>query len=103
MFSVDLNGLKAINDVKGHMAGDELIKGAADCLLLSIGKSGKAYRTGGDEFMAIVYTKEPEKIRQEIGRRAAKWRGMYTEGMTMSVGHAGCLYEHFFPADPGQH
>jgi diguanylate cyclase (GGDEF)-like protein len=88
MFSVDLNGLKAVNDAKGHMAGDELIKGAADCLVLSVGQSGKAYRTGGDEFMAIVYTKEPEKIRQEIGRRAANWRGMYTEGMTMSVGYA---------------
>lgn len=88
MFSVDLNGLKEVNDGKGHMAGDELIKGAADCLVLSIGQSGKAYRTGGDEFMAIVYTKEPEKIREAIWRRAGNWRGMHTAGMTMSVGYA---------------
>jgi diguanylate cyclase (GGDEF)-like protein len=88
LFSVDVNGLKTVNDTKGHAAGDELIKGAADCLVLAVGPAGKAYRTGGDEFMAIVHTKDPEKIREEIWRKVSKWRGMYTEKMTLSVGYA---------------
>ncbi|MCR5235661.1 MAG: diguanylate cyclase [Lachnospiraceae bacterium] len=46
LFSIDVNGLKTVNDNKGHAAGDELIKGAADCLALSIGNKGKVYRTG---------------------------------------------------------
>jgi predicted signal transduction protein with EAL and GGDEF domain len=33
VISIDINGLKEANDTKGHSAGDELIKGAADCIL----------------------------------------------------------------------
>ncbi len=88
LFSVDVNGLKPVNDTKGHAAGDELIKGAADCLALSIRHGGRVYRTGGDEFMAVAHTLEPEKIREEIRRKSSQWHGMYTDHITMSVGYA---------------
>ena len=88
IFCIDVNGLKTVNDAKGHAAGDELIKGAADCLVLSIGKAGKVYRTGGDEFMAIVHTAEPERMRQKIGKKASEWRGAHTDNMSMAVGYA---------------
>lgn len=87
LFSIDVNGLKTVNDTKGHAAGDELIKGAADCLVLSIGNSGKVYRTGGDEFMAIVNTSNPEEYREKIGKKAQEWHGIYVEEITMSVGY----------------
>jgi diguanylate cyclase (GGDEF)-like protein len=88
VFSLDVNGLKTVNDTKGHAAGDELIKGAANCLALTIGHMGKAYRTGGDEFMAIVHTENPEAIRNAIHDRAKDWRGVYTDEITMSIGYA---------------
>lgn len=88
IFSIDVNGLKTVNDTKGHAAGDELIKGAADCLALSIRHGGKVYRTGGDEFMALVHTNTPEMIREGIQQKAAQWHGMYTDKITMSVGYA---------------
>ena len=88
IFSIDVNGLKTVNDTKGHAAGDELIKGAADCLSLSIGNRGRVYRTGGDEFMAVVYASEPEEIRKEIREKAGEWHGIYTDRITMSVGYA---------------
>ena len=88
LFSIDVNGLKKVNDTKGHAAGDELIKGAANCLALTVGNKGKVYRTGGDEFMAVLHTKEPETIREKIGERAKEWHGIYTEEITMSVGYA---------------
>ena len=47
----DLNGLKKINDLQGHQAGDALIRRTAECLLRAFGK--KAYRIGGDEFIVI--------------------------------------------------
>ena len=103
LFSVDVNGLKTVNDTKGHAAGDELIKGAADCLVLSVGQAGKAYRTGGDEFMAIVHTKTPEKIREEIWRKVSEWHGMYTEKMTVSVGYAAYSGHHGVSADELEH
>lgn len=88
LFSIDVNGLKKVNDTKGHAAGDELIKGAANCLVLSVGKRGKVYRTGGDEFMALVHTEEPEEVRKTIRQRAEKWHGVYTDTITLSVGYA---------------
>jgi diguanylate cyclase (GGDEF)-like protein len=88
LFSVDVNGLKTVNDTKGHAAGDELIKGAADCLALTMRQWGKVYRTGGDEFMAIVHADEPEQIREAIEERAAQWRGKFSDELSMSVGYA---------------
>jgi diguanylate cyclase (GGDEF)-like protein len=88
LFSVDVNGLKNVNDTKGHAAGDELIKGAANCLALIIGHKGKAYRTGGDEFMAIVHTDNPEELREEIQKKASEWHGVYIDKVTLSVGYA---------------
>ncbi|MCR5747917.1 MAG: GGDEF domain-containing protein [Lachnospiraceae bacterium] len=88
LFSVDVNGLKTVNDNKGHAAGDELIKGAADCLALSIGNRGKVYRTGGDEFMVIAYSSEPETLRDSIKKKAKEWHGIYTDEITMSIGYA---------------
>ncbi|MBQ9004351.1 MAG: GGDEF domain-containing protein [Eggerthellaceae bacterium] len=88
MFCIDVNGLKRVNDTKGHAAGDELIKGAADCLLLTIGQVGNAYRTGGDEFMAIVHDKAPESIREAIWKRASAWQGAHSDKLSLAVGYA---------------
>lgn len=90
LFSIDVNGLKTVNDTKGHAAGDELIKGAADCLALSIGKKGKVYRTGGDEFMAVVHTEDPEGLRSSIKAKTEEWHGIYTDEITLSIGYAAC-------------
>ncbi len=88
LFSIDVNGLKKVNDTKGHAAGDELIKGAADCLALSVGNQGKVYRTGGDEFMAIVHSSKPEDLRKTITAKAGEWHGVYTDEVTLSIGYA---------------
>ncbi len=88
LFCIDVNGLKVVNDTKGHAAGDELIKGAADCLLLSVGQAGKVYRTGGDEFMAIVHSGEPECMRDEIAKKAGEWHGVHSNTLAIAVGYA---------------
>ncbi len=88
MLCADVNGLKKVNDTKGHSAGDELIKGAADCLLLGIGERGKVYRTGGDEFIAILHTDNPEGICREIEERVEKWRGRHSNKLSVSIGFA---------------
>ena len=93
LFSVDVNGLKTVNDTKGHAAGDELIKGAADVLSFSVGKAGKVYRIGGDEFAAIVHTTEPEQLRSTMMENTSQWHGVYCDHMAMSVGYAS-LHKH---------
>ena len=49
----DINGLKGINDTKGHKAGDEYIK--ASCkLLCDFFAHSPVFRIGGDEFVVIL-------------------------------------------------
>lgn len=50
----DVNGLKIINDVFGHVNGDVLIKEAASVIDTSIEKEHKTFRWGGDEFVALI-------------------------------------------------
>jgi len=52
--SIDMNGLKFVNDKFGHSVGDKLIKTFANILRNSFEGVGATIRMGGDEFVAIV-------------------------------------------------
>ena len=90
--SADLNGLKQVNDSKGHLAGDKLIIGAGDCLKKVFGDLGKIYRIGGDEFVALIHTGEKslDDLLQELQFLAKDWRSSSVEELSMSVGHSSC-------------
>ena len=47
----DLNGLKSINDTKGHEVGDEYLQNACAMICKQF-KHSPVYRIGGDEFVA---------------------------------------------------
>lgn len=51
---IDLNGLKALNDTEGHVAGDALIKRAADALRGACTEASHVARYGGDEFVVLA-------------------------------------------------
>ncbi len=51
---LDVNGLKAVNDQYGHLAGDELLKSFASELKTFMRSIGLVGRWGGDEFLAIL-------------------------------------------------
>ena len=88
LYSVDVNGLKTVNDNIGHAAGDELIKGAADCMSLVVAGNGRVYRTGGDEYFIIAQTTEPENLKEDILSEAEKWHGKLVKQLSMSIGYA---------------
>jgi diguanylate cyclase (GGDEF)-like protein len=56
LVACDINGLKYVNDTRGHAAGDRLIKDASS-LICDIFKHGSVYRIGGDEFVVILLGK----------------------------------------------
>ena len=87
--SADVNSLKAVNDSLGHYAGDELLQGAAECLKKCFGAYGKLYRTGGDEFIALIYTDDINlnRMRKEIDEITEKWSGNLVDKLTISCGY----------------
>lgn len=52
--SLDVDGLKAVNDSRGHQAGDALLRGIGDALRAVLRSEDIAVRTGGDEFVVLI-------------------------------------------------
>ncbi|MCE1236677.1 MAG: sensor domain-containing diguanylate cyclase [Hyphomicrobiales bacterium] len=50
----DLNGLKALNDRKGHAAGDQLLRRAGEVVAAAAEAPYRAARIGGDEFAILM-------------------------------------------------
>ncbi len=60
--SIDMNGLKAINDTQGHQAGDDAISSVAVSLQRATKYRQTVYRIGGDEFVIICYKTKKEDL-----------------------------------------
>lgn len=88
---MDVNGLKKVNDDKGHDAGDELLRGAADCIRNAFSNYGTVYRVGGDEFVAMIHAtdEEVESIRKRFDEEQHNWSSSLVEELAVSVGFAG--------------
>lgn len=50
----DINNLKTVNDTLGHEMGDKLITDGSAMINKCFGSIGDVYRTGGDEFVAVI-------------------------------------------------
>ena len=51
---VDVDGLKAVNDSRGHSAGDRLLHDVADALRVQLRDYDVIVRFGGDEFLCSM-------------------------------------------------
>lgn len=88
--TADLNGLKKANDTLGHAAGDELIRGAADCLRECFKQYGDVFRIGGDEFAAILFCTE-EELKSALNRLdkcTGEWKGKQVQELSIAYGYA---------------
>jgi len=72
---VDLDGLHAVNEVRGEAVGDKLIRRAARVLLKTVRASDVVARVGGDKFAVLGVQCDPksagvlaQRIRKELER-----------------------------------
>ena len=63
---IDLNGFKAVNDIYGHDAGDEVLIFVAEQLKEKIRKNDVALRWGGDEFMLLLQADDEASVKRVI-------------------------------------
>lgn len=89
-FLIDINGLKSVNDAKGHEAGDELICGAAQCIAKAFAGKGTTFRIGGDEFVVFANMQAPqvEESKATLKRIVDAWSGKRVQSLSLSVGSA---------------
>ena len=67
---MDVDGFKQVNDVLGHLAGDEILCALGDALSARLRSTDRAARLGGDEFAVLLIDADretAERIAQELG------------------------------------
>jgi diguanylate cyclase len=74
LFLLDLDGFKAVNDLHGHEAGDELLVAVARRLQASVrsGDGDVVARLGGDEFVIVVCGLRAESQAREVAEHVRR-------------------------------
>ena len=81
---LDINGLKKVNDRDGHVAGDNLIRRAANTLI-GVFPENDIFRVGGDEFVTILRDITEENIKEYIEKLHKRAR---KNDVSFAVGYA---------------
>jgi diguanylate cyclase (GGDEF)-like protein len=91
---LDLDGLKILNDRKGHEAGDNALRAVARTLQKTCRNTDLAARFGGDEFAVLAPNITEleartlaERIRRSLGMEAS-WVAVNLPPLTLSIGIA---------------
>ena len=66
---IDLDRFKAVNDVLGHAAGDDLLVAAARRIRDATGTEGLCARFGGDEFLVLCHAGDDPGLPERIAGR----------------------------------
>ena len=94
---MDIDHFKRVNDEHGHPVGDEVLLAVAERLVKCLGRKGKAYRYGGEEFALVLPNYSPEeavglaeRVRLDIEGAVLSTKSL---SITASFGVA-CVPEH---------
>lgn len=92
---IDLDHFKRINDLHGHLAGDEVLRQVAAILIEIAGTEGIPLRWGGEEFMLMMPAEAIadaarfcESVRLQISRKSLHHSGDRSSHVTASIGYA---------------
>jgi diguanylate cyclase (GGDEF)-like protein len=82
--ALDLDGFKAVNDSRGHAAGDRALRSLADGWRQNLRGSDVLARHGGDEFLLVL----PDCSQERATEVAERLRATSVDGITCSIGIA---------------
>ncbi|GMU43858.1 MAG: hypothetical protein AMXMBFR25_18440 [Lysobacterales bacterium] len=92
---LDLDHFKRVNDLHGHLAGDEVLRQLAGVLNRVAGEHGIALRWGGEEFMLVMpaesivdATQFCERLRAEVSAHEFVHATGARTRLTASIGYA---------------
>lgn len=95
IFIFDVDHFKEINDTYGHHYGDVCLQTVARCIIETYHSFGHCYRTGGDEFCAVLDRAgafhhdvvDPKKLNSELVNRLSALRERDHNIPTVSIGY----------------
>ena len=83
--SIDMNGLKKLNDTRGHAAGDAALVRIGKCLAQINDRSTISYRVGGDEFVVLFLGQAEEAVEHTLHKLR---ENVALAGCSISAGYA---------------
>jgi|GEM_PF-875614 len=89
---MDVDGFKQVNDVLGHLAGDEVLCALGDALSSRLRASDRAARLGGDEFAVLLLDVDADdvsRIAHEIAAELTATAATVQQRVTLAVS-VGC-------------
>lgn len=98
VISIDLDDFKPVNDIHGHLVGDNLLRIVAKRIASAVRDTDTAARVGGDEFAVILNADDAgrtmERIRRAIAERPIRIKGVDHDigaslGMAVWTGEIG--------------
>lgn len=102
IISIDMNGLKTINDTEGHTAGDEALAALGRCFLDTLDFRYPAYRVGGDEFLVVcrdTSREETEQLVEDLRRNIGETGYSCAVGYSVLENGAGSVEDLLREAD----
>ncbi|WP_173042910.1 putative bifunctional diguanylate cyclase/phosphodiesterase [Phytohabitans flavus] len=94
LLSLDLDGFKNVNDMRGHDVGDAVLVEVGQRLRMALRPGDVAARLGGDEFAVLMWAR-PGEAKRAASRLLGVLGGPYeqeagTVFLSVSIGLAGC-------------
>jgi diguanylate cyclase (GGDEF)-like protein len=87
----DLDGLKQVNDIRGHSVGDKCLRTYGNAVSKMIRRNDIFARMGGDEFVIFMNVRSESAARRVASRIHKGMNGIAVEGITLKCSVGGLV------------